>query len=108
MTCLIHVLGYPENAWPLYCSTPRQRSMCTAIVALSAVVAAISFALLYPCLHAVFHRNGRLRELSLPPGLPRLPILGNYFNIPTTRPWETYRDLCSKLGKSCPIFTVGP
>ncbi|EJF61749.1 hypothetical protein DICSQDRAFT_22143, partial [Dichomitus squalens LYAD-421 SS1] len=43
-----------------------------------------------------------------PPGLPRLPILGNYFNIPTVRPWETYRDLCSKLGKSRPNFTPGP
>ncbi|RPD61592.1 cytochrome P450 [Lentinus tigrinus ALCF2SS1-6] len=40
----------------------------------------------------------RSRGRPLPPGPPRLPIVGNLFNHPRTRRWEAYHELCSRYG----------
>ncbi|KAF5358754.1 hypothetical protein D9758_008596 [Tetrapyrgos nigripes] len=38
----------------------------------------------------------RYRRLSLPPGPPGYPIIGNIFDIPRKREWVTYRDMSQK------------
>ncbi|PIL22724.1 cytochrome P450 [Ganoderma sinense ZZ0214-1] len=40
----------------------------------------------------------RSRGHPLPPGPPRLPILGNLFDIPKDVPWEVYRNLNRQYG----------
>lgn len=42
--------------------------------------------------------NARARGRSLPPGPQPLPIVGNMFNMPTFKPWFTFRDLSAKYG----------
>ena len=34
----------------------------------------------------------------LPPGPAKLPLLGNVFNVPTSKPWTAYRDMGLKYG----------
>jgi len=48
-----------------------------------------------------FHRKRRC--LSLPPGSPRLPFIGNLHQIPNTNPWRTFKRWHQKYG---PIISV--
>ncbi|CAK5282463.1 unnamed protein product [Mycena citricolor] len=41
----------------------------------------------------VYLGRRRARRLPLPPGLPKLPILGNLFNHPKGQPWEAYAQI---------------
>jgi hypothetical protein len=36
--------------------------------------------------------------LRLPPGPKQLPIVGNYFDVPTNREWLTYADWGKRFG----------
>ena len=40
--------------------------------------------------------------LPLPPGPPRLPIIGNMLDMPKHDMHETFRDMCTKYGAFCP------
>nr|VWO95121.1 N/A [Ganoderma boninense] len=42
--------------------------------------------------------RARSRGLSTPPGPPPLPFFGNALDMPKTRQWEGFRDLCAKYG----------
>jgi cytochrome P450 len=46
---------------------------------------------------------GKQRSTGLPPGPPRLPIIGNILQAPTTYPWRVYQQWGKKYG---PIFTL--
>ena len=48
--------------------------------------------------------KARSRGRPLPPGPKGLPIFGNAFNIPTYKPWVTYRDLSAVYGKPLSSF----
>ena len=49
-----------------------------------------------------FYQTRRTRNDSegrrLPPGPPRLPVVGNLLDIPKVRPWEVYREMSKKYG----------
>ncbi|KAK7032791.1 cytochrome P450 [Favolaschia claudopus] len=47
----------------------------------------------------------RPRSLSLPPGPPKLPLLGNMYNVPKYCPWEAYAQYSKELGSD--IIHVG-
>ncbi|RDX45824.1 cytochrome P450 [Lentinus brumalis] len=40
----------------------------------------------------------RTRGRPLPPGPPRLPVVGNLFNHPRVKRWVPYHELCSRYG----------
>ena len=42
----------------------------------------------------------RKRQPRLPPGPRAWPIVGSYFDLPKSRPWEKYREWCETYGKS--------
>lgn len=42
------------------------------------------------------------RNLPLPPGPRRLPILGNIFDLPTVKPWLVYKEWARLYG----MFTI--
>jgi hypothetical protein len=42
-------------------------------------------------LYAVYYRKGRSR-LPLPPGPPKLPLVGNLFDVPATFQWKKYKE----------------
>ncbi|KAI0715623.1 cytochrome P450 [Cerioporus squamosus] len=47
------------------------------------------------------------RGVSLPPGPRPLPLIGNFLDIPTVRPWEAYRELCRKYGNIISLRALG-
>ncbi|PIL29133.1 cytochrome P450 [Ganoderma sinense ZZ0214-1] len=59
---------------------------------LAVAVAAVFFFL--SCARWRTRTSGR----PLPPGPPRLPIIGNMFNMPQSKQWLGYRDIGQKLG----------
>ena len=65
-----------------------------SVLALLSVVLSFTLIFFYPklCRHT----------RRLPPGPPALPILGNLFNIPKTRPWVGYLELSKKYGEFIP------
>ena len=46
--------------------------------------------------------------LPLPPGPPRLPIIGNMLDMPKHDMHEKFRDMCTKYGASPPTHTLSP
>ncbi|KAI0754774.1 O-methylsterigmatocystin oxidoreductase [Daedaleopsis nitida] len=47
------------------------------------------------------------RRFPLPPGPPRLPILGNLFNAPKARPWQGFQELCTQYGDVVHLQVLG-
>ncbi|OCH85714.1 cytochrome P450 [Obba rivulosa] len=45
-------------------------------------------------------RSSSISGLPIPPGPPRLPVLGNYFDVPRDRPAQTYLQMGQRLGNS--------
>lgn len=43
-------------------------------------------------------------RLPLPPGPPGLPLIGNLFDMPVGKPWETFKLWGDKWGESCDFF----
>ncbi|TBU62200.1 cytochrome P450 [Dichomitus squalens] len=50
---------------------------------------------------------GRARRLPVPPGPPGLPIIGNVFDLPRSKPWLTYQDWAMKYGKLIYMNVLG-
>ncbi|KAI0029080.1 cytochrome P450 [Vararia minispora EC-137] len=50
----------------------------------------------------------RKSALPLPPGPPRLPLVGNAFDIPRDYPWKQYDKLSEKYGASSRVYTRLP
>ncbi|PIL22734.1 cytochrome P450 [Ganoderma sinense ZZ0214-1] len=64
---------------------------------LTLLSAALGYLLISLCLK--FYKGAtRFRSRHLPPGPPPLPITGNLFDIPKTRPWIGYRELSNEYG----------
>lgn len=63
-------------------------------------LAVVALLLLGWCL---YHFAFKKRQLPLPPGPPKLPIIGNLHQAPTSWPWRTYQDWTKQYG---PIFSV--
>ena len=51
-------------------------------------------------LHWVLKWRARSRGRPFPPGPPRLPIIGNMFNIPGDRAWRDFQGLTAQYGGS--------
>lgn len=43
-------------------------------------------------------------SIPLPPGPRGIPILGNVYDIPSTRQWETYDIMAKEYGQCCVQF----
>ena len=68
----------------------------TSNIALTIFVLGLSWLLIQ------FYQRRRTRNSSqgrrLPPGPPRLPVIGNLLDIPKVRPWEMYLEKSKKYG----------
>ena len=51
--------------------------------------------------------RARSRGLSLPPGPPPLPIVGNMFNIPKVKAWYDFQKLAEKYGEHLVVIGGG-
>ncbi|KAI0754764.1 cytochrome P450 98A3 [Daedaleopsis nitida] len=60
---------------------------------------AIALMLALRLLQKAFAYRARSQGLPLPPGPAPLPIIGNLFDLPKVRPWETYREFSRRHGK---------
>ena len=47
----------------------------------------------------VFRDHRRRGGLPYPPGPPRLPIIGNFLDVPKDAPWSAYADMSKKYGR---------
>ncbi|KAE8149223.1 cytochrome P450 [Aspergillus avenaceus] len=65
---------------------------------LTTIVISLTLLLLYYCASLL-----RRPKLPLPPGPPRLPLIGNFHQLPKVEPWKTYQKWHKKYG---PIFTL--
>lgn len=59
---------------------------------------------LAPLIALVYLKWKRPSRLPLPPGPKRLPIVGNMFQMPLVKPWETYMEWSRKYG--APLLTL--
>lgn len=50
---------------------------------------------------------GRAKKGRLPPGPPRLPLVGNLLQMPSTDPWETYLAWKDVYGARLHFLCVG-
>jgi len=50
------------------------------------------------CTLVIYHLNGKLSSVPLPPGPRKFPIVGNLFNAPRTHPYITYRNWGKEYG----------
>ncbi|KAJ6447838.1 cytochrome P450 [Mycena sanguinolenta] len=55
----------------------------------------LCISILVASLYSLVSRTSR-RRLPLPPGPPKLPLLGNIFDVPSTFQWETYAQWSKK------------
>ncbi|TBU30035.1 hypothetical protein BD311DRAFT_805834 [Dichomitus squalens] len=74
----------------------------TFSLSLSASLGLVSLAVLLVVLWRSTPRQG-----PLPPGPPRLPLVGNLLDIPKISPWVAYRDLSRKYGKILSLAAFG-
>ncbi|CAK5279069.1 unnamed protein product [Mycena citricolor] len=51
-----------------------------------------------PCALLLFSRRQRGRRAPLPPGPPRLPLIGNLLDIPAKEPWLAFTEMRAKYG----------
>lgn len=58
------------------------------------LVAAISFIFFY-----TYRQHKTRSTVPLPPGPPRLPLIGNIHNKPAKFEWETYAEWSAKYGE---------
>src|SRR5271156_6671006 len=50
---------------------------------------------------AIYYHD-RQRDKGIPPGPPRMPLVGNYVQLPQENPWRTYAQWSKQYG---PIFS---
>ncbi|KAI0373885.1 CyP450 monooxygenase [Pilatotrama ljubarskyi] len=82
--------------------------MSTIASNLAGYALALAFVLLTILyMRSVLSWTARMRGLTLPPGPRRLPVVGNFFNMPKNRPWEGYRDMREKYGDVIYLQVLG-
>ena len=54
------------------------------------------------------HRLRVRRSLPLPPGPKGVPFLGNLYNMPTVKPWLTYKEWARSYGTSSRVTLTIP
>lgn len=59
----------------------------------------LSLALLLSCFLLLVLNKSLKNKERLPPGPPRRWLVGNLFDMPKVRPWETYREWCEQYGQ---------
>ncbi|KAI0643150.1 CyP450 monooxygenase [Trametes meyenii] len=89
---MLEVLVYVE-CHSNYSSTTHAHAMnpCGLSFVNTAYLSVAIASLFY--IRALLRCKARKRGLSLPPGPPRLPIVGNLLNMPKIKPWEGYRSI---------------
>ncbi|KAM5536785.1 hypothetical protein V8D89_009503 [Ganoderma adspersum] len=84
------------------CVRPLYTSLVTGFIA---TLSYLSF--VHPNMESVVHtiqalfvtvKEGRTRDLTLPPGPKGWPLIGNMLNMPASQPWLAYRKLAAEYG----------
>ncbi|KAI0770060.1 cytochrome P450 [Fomes fomentarius] len=71
------------------------------------VLAAVAVLILVYYARSFLTWKARSRGRPLPPGPPRLPVVGNLFNAPRSKPWYGFRDLCTDYGDVVYLEALG-
>lgn len=85
-----------------WCETPSVPSMYASI-ALNPIASLVAFLavtyLVLSYVRSVINWRTRQRGRPLPPGPAPLPVIGNLLDMPETRKWLGFQDLCTKYGE---------